>query len=695
MDKEKIDMKRIFAFILALLALFSLAACGADSADDAAQPAESAEPPYAISGEWAREVTVHTVDELLSAIASDTKIVLTEGLYDLSSAADYGTLYEGAGYTWSEVFYDAYAGEAPAYELIISGVKNLAIMAQDDENVCIAAVPRYANVLSFYDCEDIALYGITAGHTELPGECTGGVIMLDSVQGAQIAACSLYGCGTIGIQASNSRGISAEGTHIFDCSISAASFAGCSDVMFNHCKVYDCGISGYGAVFSTSSSTGLMILNSDITDCTGSCLIYSDCSRRLYMLGCSIGGSTAFEQALFSVSGESIIVDNCAFDEGLYYPRLYSEYSDSSALTLAGEELNASLIAHMTCVETQHPGLSSAPAPELDVTVEEGISYVHAATVDELLAAIAPDTVIYLDAEYYDLSAAADFGGFGGDWYGWVNEYDGPGLCITGVDNLSIISEAGAEIVAVPRYVDVLGFRECRDICLSGITLGHTPQAEGCVGNVLSLSGCTGVTVTGCRMYGCGVVGLFAEDCESLSVDGCEIYDCTMYAISMFNTRDAAFANCDIHDCGQPEISLTDCGSILYNGVAISTGDYYVTAAGLESAWYDSGADIDTGFKALKIYYGGMELQDECTLRIDGSTLSLTAAYDDGTAAENITWHVSVEDQAYLSAEAMPDGSCSIRALVPKPEGVQLIAADGDIMSAATPSRAVRIYVIE
>lgn len=690
-------MKRLFAMILALLALFSLAACGAPgvvSADDAAS-ADSAETPYAISGEWAREVHVATVDELLAAIASDTKIVLAEGLYDLSTAADYGAAHEGAGYTWAEVFYDAYAGEAAAYELIISGVDNLAIVAQEDANVSVAAVPRYANVLSFYDCTGIALFGITAGHTELPGECTGGVIMLDSVQGAQINACRLYGCGTIGIQSANSRGISAEGTHIFDCSISAASFVACSDVLLERCKIYDCGISGYGAVFSASSSTGLVILNSDITDCTGSCLVSADYSRKVYMLGCSIGGSTAFEQALFSVGGESITVDNCAFDEGLYYPRLYSEYSDSSALTLAGEELNASLIAHMTRVETQHPGLSSAPAPELDVTVEEGISYVHVATVDELLAAIAPDTVIYLDAEYYDLSTAADFGGFGGDWYGWVNEYDGPGLRITGVDNLSIISEAGAELVAVPRYVDVLSFRECRDIHLSGITLGHTPQAEGCTGNVLSLGGCTGVTVTDCRMYGCGVVGLFAEDCESLSVEGCEIFDCTMHAISMFNTRDAAFADCNIHDCGQPEISLTDCGSVLYNGAAISTGDYYVTASGLENAWYNPGVDVGTGFKALKIYYGGMELQDECTLRIDGSTLSLTAAYDDGTAAENITWHVSAEDQAYLSAEAMPDGSCSIRALAPKLEGVQLIAADGDIMSAATPSRAVQIYVIE
>ncbi len=706
-------MKKPMSLALALLLAFALAACSsapaAPSADSSADaPADTIPTPaplYSVEGEWANSVVVHTVDELLSAIASDTAIYLAPGDYNLASASDYGAQSDAAApYSWVEVYSDVEGGEAPAYELCISGVSNLALIADNttDARPTITAVPRYANVLRFTACDDIALWGVTAGHTEAPGECSGGVIMLEYVNGAKINECRLYGCGTVGIQSYESRAISAEGTHIFDCSYSAVSAYSTTDFVLDHCQVYDCGINGYDGLFSLSSTTGFSVLNSDISDCTGATLITSGYSRNVYMLGCTVSGSTAFDQALFSVNGENITVDNTSFGSGLYYPSLYTDYSDASARTIVGEELTASLISHMERVETQHPALSSAPEVSLDVTVEEGIRYVHVGTVDELLSAIAPDTVIYLDSALYDLSTATAYGGSGGEWYGWVSEYDGPGLEIIGVDNLSIVSETGAQIVATPRYVDVLRFSRCCDVTLSGVILGHTEQPDACTGNVVGLYGCTGVALADCRLYGCGVVGVYAVESSQINVTNTEIYDCSSSAVHLYAVSDAAFTNCDIHDCGSPEINIFDSTNVTYNGQALNTGSYSsynVTEQGIDEyideemkdLWYSSGG--------LCIYYDGYELRD-CTLHV-GDEVTLTALYADGTPAANPVWTWTwgrYENGDFVTEVLKEDapangGGFTLTADKPCPGGTRLTVSDGTTPTA--PYCNLRVYVIE
>lgn len=580
-------MKKFLSVLLALIMALSLAACAqtspADTPDvstpDTPEPtADIATAPddiYLVQGEWANSVIVNSIDELLAALASDTAVYLAPGDYNLSHASDYGAQDTPAAYSWVEVFSDINAGEAPAYELQITGVNNLALIADTvgENRPVISAVPRYANVIYFSSCSDIALWGLTLGHTEAPGECSGGVVMLENVTNAQINSCRLYGCGTVGIQAMYSSHVSAEGTHIYDCSYSAVSAYSASDLTLNHCEIYDCGITGFDGVFSLSSTNGFALLNSDIYDCSGAVLVSALSSRAVSVLGCSVYGDTAFEQALFSVLGEDITVDNSAFDSP-YYPALYTDYSDAAARTLAGEELTASVLAHMERVETDRPALASSSEVSLNITVEEGIRYIHVATVDELLAAIAPDTVIYLDSPLYDLSTATAYGSYGGDYYTWLSEYDGPGLSITGVDNLSLVSENGAEIVAHPRYVDVLRFSNCSDLSLSGLTLGHTEEPGACSGNVVGLYGCSDVALDACRLYGCGVVGLYAVESERVNVADTEIYDCSSSAVNMYAVSGAQLNNCNIHDCGTPQIYLFDSADVFYNSQALSAASY-------------------------------------------------------------------------------------------------------------------------
>ena len=581
-------MKKYLCFMLAAVMLLMLVACGAPAAPaiesappaavDAAAPAESGDAvEFTPNISCANTVEVSTVDEFLAAIASDTMIVLAAGNYDLSTASDYGHAPDGAPYIWTGVYDSGTESFDSAFERAISTVDKLAIVAAQGANVTISAVPRYANVLSFYDCGGILLRGMTIGHTEEPGVCAGGVLMLSNVRNAAVQGCYLYGCGTIGIQAYNCRGVSAVGTHIFDCSESAVLSSGCTGVRLDNCSIYDCGLSGYAGLFSIDTTTGFAVLNSTISNCTGGTLLMSGYSRGVCILGCGVSGSTAFDNALFSISGGDVTVDDSSFDDGIYYPLLYAEGFEGRAVTSAGEEITADVLASMQRSEAVYDG-PDVPAPtpetELDVSVNaEGERVVHVKTVDELLAAIAPDTTIYLDSDFYDLSAAAVYGGSGGDWYGWVNNYDGPGLVISGVENLAIISENGATISAVPRYADVIQFSGCTGITLRGITAGHTEEPGACSGGVLNFHRCNDVLIDACHLYGCGIVGVSASDSASLTVKDTEIYECSNAAVTFWTVSGAVFDNCNIYNCGTPELVLTD-SSTTYNGTALKSIEY-------------------------------------------------------------------------------------------------------------------------
>ena len=580
-------MKRYLCFMLAAVMLLMLAACGAPAAPviETAPPAAADAAPAegGDAGEFtpniscANTVEVSTVDEFLAAIASDTMIVLAAGNYDLSTASDYGRAPDGAPYIWTGVYDSETESLDTAFELAISNVDKLAIVAAPDANVTISAVPRYANVLSFYDCGGILLRGVTVGHTEEPGVCAGGVLMLNNVRNAAVQGCYLYGCGTVGIQAYNCRGVSAAGTHIFDCSESAVMSSGCTDVRLDDCSIYDCGLSGYAGLFSVDTTTGFAVLNSTISNCTGGTLLMSGYSRGVCILGCAVNGSTAFDNALFAIASGEVTVDDSSFDDGLYYPLLYAEGFEGRAVTSAGEEITADMLVSMQRAEAVYDGPDgSVPTPEiaLDASVNaEGERVVHVKTVDELLAAIAPDTTIYLDSDFYDLSAAADYGGAGGYWYGWLNNYDGPGLIISGVENLTIISENGATISAVPRYADVIQFSGCTGITLRGVTAGHTEEPGECSGGVLNFQRCNDILIDACRLYGCGIVGVSASDSSSLTVKDTEIYECSNAAVTLWSVSGAVFDNCNIYNCGTPELVLTD-SSTTYNGTALKSLDY-------------------------------------------------------------------------------------------------------------------------
>lgn len=539
-------MKKLISLMIAAIMLLSLAACGEapDSSAAETEPPETSAP----KTEDGRPVTeVTTVDELLAAIAPDTVIELTGQRYMLTEASDYGTGSGSGYYRWD-------TGDGA--ELVIENVTGLTIRAAN-RDTCIVTEPRWVNVLHFIGCEDITLEGFTAGHTD-GAYCSGGVLCFENTKGVTVDGCSLYGCGTEGVTTYSCEDVAVTGSEIWNCSQGAAFIYDSKNVSFDNCDFH--GITAEFGMFRTIDSDKFALLNSTIRDSSGDVFFNSSRSSGVYIGGCEVSGNKfrdMFASELIPVTVEGCALgDNDIIDWYADMEKLGSLYENSKAVD---HERNVYSYSELQNMQKTENAVWNAYVPEVstpEVAVSED-GKVHVTTVDEFLAAIAPDTTIYLEAGVYDLSTAAGCGVTETDRYRWDLRFDGPSLVITGVDGLTI-EGAGAEsvtIAAVPRYADVLGFERCAGLTLRGFTAGHTEEKGYCTGGVLYFDLCDDAVIDGCSLYGCGIMGITASNCDDMNVSNTEIYDCEYGAVTL-NDSNAVFDNCDIHDNGGPDFQL-------------------------------------------------------------------------------------------------------------------------------------------
>ena len=539
-------MKKLISLMIAAIMLLSLAACGEapDSSAAETEPPETSAP----KTEDGRPVTeVTTVDELLAAIAPDTVIELTGQRYMLTEASDYGTGSGSGYYRWD-------TGDGA--ELVIENVTGLTIRAAN-RDTCIVTEPRWVNVLHFIDCEDIALEGFTAGHTD-GAYCSGGVLCFENTKGVTVDGCSLYGCGTEGVTTYSCEDVAVTGSEIWNCSQGAAFIYDSKNVSFDNCDFH--GITAEFGMFRTIDSDKFALLNSTIRDSSGDVFFNSSRSSGVYIGGCEVSGNKfrdMFASELIPVTVEGCALgDNDIIDWYADMEKLGSLYENSKAVD---HERNVYSYSELQNMQKTENAVWNAYVPEVstpEVAVSED-GKVHVTTVDEFLAAIAPDTTIYLEPGVYDLSTAAGCGVTETDRYRWDLRFDGPSLVITGVDGLTI-EGAGAEsvtIAAVPRYADVLGFERCAGLTLRGFTAGHTEEKGYCTGGVLYFDLCDDAVIDGCALFGCGIMGITASNCDDMNVSNTEIYDCEYGAVTL-NDSNAVFDNCDIHDNGGPDFQL-------------------------------------------------------------------------------------------------------------------------------------------
>lgn len=213
---------------------------------------------------------------------------------------------------------------------------------------------------------------------------------------------------------------------------------------------------------------------------------------------------------------------------------------------------------------------SAPPAPPEEPAPED--ETIHVSTAGEFLESIAPGAVLELAPGVYNLTEylreasdeLSDYvtRGFTDGWQAEIHDVDG--LTIRGARDSQI------EIVAEPRYSDVLCFKDSSDIKIENITFGHTIEQGNCQGAVLEFDACRNVALDRLDLYGCGTYGVAAERTAGLALKDCIIRDCSYGIIDLSSCGDAVLEGCTLKDNrGFDMLSVSD-SSVLFDGCAFT-----------------------------------------------------------------------------------------------------------------------------
>ncbi|MBR3238255.1 MAG: right-handed parallel beta-helix repeat-containing protein [Oscillospiraceae bacterium] len=636
--------------LITVLALVLLAGCFFAAGSGAAKAAD----------DETSVVRVSTVDELLAAIAPNTVIELAPGEYDLSTAANYGSKSDSPYYSWNSVWGDE-DGKIRA-ELVIQGVDGLTLRGSGLEKTRIAAVPRYANVMKFIGCRKLALSNLTAGHTTEPGFCSGGVLYFENCTGTGIDACGLYGCGTIGVYASDCSDLTVANSRIYECSFNAVNVCQCRNVRIENCDICKHGKrkeTGAGiALFDAYYSEGFTVHGCRIYDNVSQMLLQSSHTKNAVFLSNEVRDNR-FEDSVFLFEQYGATVDGCVFaDNGTV--RTWVRSSGVYANDVTGKLLEASDFETMS-FRAMEPDIAVTPAPAAAAADVPPGGSVEVTSVDEFLSAIGPDRTIILNGELFDLSSASNYGSIGGEYYYWEWRYDGPQLVIRNVDGMTVRSKAGnaaeTTVAAIPRYADVLSFRSCSNILLADFTAGHTKEPGSCAGGVLNFEDCSGLRLDSMRLYGCGVLGIQAAKCTTFDILRSEIYECSMGAGQFSRCDGIRFLDCSIHDVPSPALSFTECGDVTWNN------EPYTDLNGTDGASVNTGAADGHGTPDAADALGNAELgcrPDDLVGRwaekIAGRGLITIKKTSEGEYSVLIDWPSSAFERAIWEMTATPAG---------------------------------------
>ena len=452
---------------------------------------------------------------------------------------------------------------------MLQNVKNLTIRGSGKVNTTLECDPRSASVINLKNCENVTLEDFTAGHTLELGQCSSGVIYLQNCTGTDMNRLGIYGCGMIGLQAADSKDISLADSDVYDCSRSAAEIISCEDVSISGTRIYRIGSEEYGGYtyFDISISQNVTVENCEISD--SSLMTLAIVSGSTVQMKGNLFSNNRTQQAAFSLQSAcfdtqaieaNLVLDDNRF-EGCSIRRWFSDdgtVTDGAGNPLTYDQMN----------ELYSTGATEPTQKQLEI---------HVSTVDELIAAIGPNVDIVLDGELYDLSTATGYGTSKGDYYYWLDEFDGPQLVIDGVSNLTIRSNdgnvTGHTIAAIPRYANVLTFQSCSYITLSGFTAGHTREPGYCSGGVLRFQDSDHVTVDKCGLYGCGILGVDAEYCTDIRVANCDIYECSQGGVQFWSSEGIVMENNTLRDLDGSDMSFYDCKDVTVNGETLIPAD--------------------------------------------------------------------------------------------------------------------------
>lgn len=263
--------------------------------------------------------------------------------------------------------------------------------------------------------------------------------------------------------------------------------------------------------------------------------------------------------------------DNGAVER--YQATIYIEDNDITRGYCSSGKLEFSVVGKDYVFDESMLTVDSLPQKSIynDTVVEKTVY-----TAQELVDSINHNRKIILGADYYDLSNVD----VSNNKLLSTQLYGSKGFVINNVYNLSI--EGTADIVIGDLAADVLCFANCSKLNLDGLTVGHFSPSNTytCEGAVIEMENCRDVTISNCKLFGCGSVGITANTTTGLTVKSTEIYDCTFAGVSLWKSS-ASFENCKIYDlpycysaifCYSSTMEFSDCSFIKTN-VILSDGN--------------------------------------------------------------------------------------------------------------------------
>ena len=236
-------------------------------------------------------VYVSNIRELYEAIDDNTRIILEEGIYNISKLPFEERKNDKINYvyndeTWENVFYDRDT-------ICVTSVNNLSIEAKEGANVTIVTEDAYEAPLYFDSCNNIALSGLTIGHQVEPGSCSGAVVLIDGTNVVNIENCKLYGCGTYGIEANYSHNMNIIDTEIYECTYGLIRLFHTDNIAFRNCNMHD--------------STGFDMLDLQ----NGWNIRFDDCNIKDNIVEYDTN-------ALINSSSDDVTFTNCHFEGNIY-----------------------------------------------------------------------------------------------------------------------------------------------------------------------------------------------------------------------------------------------------------------------------------------------------------------------------------------------------------------------------------------
>ena len=421
-------------------------------------------------------VTVFSIEQMLNALKPGQTVILGEGTYNVTR------FYENAVEADNGLWFDHWCFNWGT--LCIFDLQDITLRAQEGVKVELVTEDPYAGVLSFVNCENMEISGLTMGHHVEPGHCTGDVIELDYCRNVRLSDMDLYGCGTYGLSADHCIGVNLYRCLIRECSYGIVHTFVCDDLTFDSCTMRDCGGFEQLDMFYTSAS---------FSDCT-----FPGNQSQYGFLPGSDTNSISFFDCQFDSWAKDELKKGAAKLSGIWGAEPFDFGAHEYAPQSIGEFIEC-IQPHADIRLDYLDGTLDLSAYLEQVWAEEGEAW--------------NDRHIYVQI---------------------VDCFDGLELYIRNVEDLSISSyinvntgSPATEITVDPRYASVFNFVDCSGLRLRGLTLGHTELGE-CFGNVLLFDSCQNVMLEDLDIYGCGYYGISMEDdCSDFCMNQCILRDCS------------------------------------------------------------------------------------------------------------------------------------------------------------------------